>query len=140
MRHTSQPCYSISNLSSVGKTIKNYKDVDCPRLLHLPFLDETYSVPKHLFFRESGRSTTHTSDIVNLKHISHQHPLILVDQTQYNDKSSKINAWLLKCHNPMKNTQLLCNGCLRPIVSTMPFYRCANDDQGCDFALHEQCI
>lgn len=38
-------------------------------------------------------------------------------------------------HNPMKKIELLCNGCLRPIMS-MPFYKCA---QSCGFALHEWC-
>lgn len=64
----------IPNLSGPAKTIKNYEDVDYPGLLHLPFRDETYSLPKHLFFQQ-------IDDKVDdyLKHMSHKHPLILVD-------------------------------------------------------------
>lgn len=43
---------------------------------------------------------------VNLKLSSHQHPLILVDQTQCDDNirqtSLSINYLLSMCHNPMK--------------------------------------
>ncbi|XP_023750539.2 uncharacterized protein LOC111898882 [Lactuca sativa] len=128
-----EPFMSIFSPAGSGKSIKNYEDVDHPHLLHLPFPDESYSLPKHLFFKESG---TFVIDKVNLQHISHPHPLILVDgQTS----SSKIkDSLLLMCHNPMKKTQLLCNGCLRPITSTMPFYKCPH--QSCNnFALHEWC-
>ncbi|CAI9297718.1 unnamed protein product [Lactuca saligna] len=115
------------------KTIKNYEDVDHPGLLHLPFPDETYSLPKHyLFFQQSSTDHRHHKIKVNdhLTHDSHQHPLILVDgETQIDTKgktSSKFNLSSSICHDPMKKTQLLCNGCLRPIMSTMPFYICAN--------------
>ncbi|KAL7587127.1 hypothetical protein Lser_V15G38642 [Lactuca serriola] len=122
-----------------GKTAKNYEDVDHPGLLHLPFPDETYSLPKHyLFFQQSGTSNHKVDD--HLIHMSHQHPLILVDHTHSNEQtSSSLNSLLLiKCHDPMKKTRLLCNGCLRPIMSTMPFYIC--DHHSCnDFALHEWC-
>ncbi|CAH1432242.1 unnamed protein product [Lactuca virosa] len=145
-------CVRMPPYAGLAKTIKDYKDVDYPRLLHLPFLDETYSLPKHMFFQQS---TTDHHKVDYLKHESHQHPLILVDQTLIinGQTSSSSSSWLLKCHDPMKKTQLLCNGCLRPIMSTMPFYTCANvnananDDQiqiqihgGCNnFALHEWC-
>ncbi|XP_023750534.3 uncharacterized protein LOC111898877 [Lactuca sativa] len=136
-----EPFMSIFLPPGVGRTRKNYKVGDHRHLLHLPFPDETYSLPKHLFFQQTDHHHK-----VNLTHISHRHPLILVDHTLSNGQNSS-SSWLLKCHNPMKKTQLLCNGCLKPITATMPFYRCAtkNDDQiqiqgVCNnFALHEWC-
>ncbi|CAH1437497.1 unnamed protein product [Lactuca virosa] len=113
-----------------GKTIKNYEDVNHPGLLHLPFPDETYSLPKHyLFFQQTTTDHHHHHKIKvddRLTHKSHQHPLILVDHGQTSSSSSSSSNYLLliKCHDPMKKTQLLCNGCLRPIMSTMPFYKC----------------
>ncbi|KAL7587652.1 hypothetical protein Lser_V15G38631 [Lactuca serriola] len=128
-----------------GKTIKNYEDVDHPGLLHLPFPDETYSLPKHyLFFQQSSIDHHHNKIKVDdhLTHDNHQHPLILVDgeiQIDIDGQTpSNISFSLSMCHNPMKKTQLLCNGCLRPITDTMRFYVCAQ--QSCnDFALHEWC-
>ena len=96
MRYTDQPCYSISNLyiSGLGKTIKIYKDVDHPHILQLPFLDETYNLPKHLFFLESG-----TSDYeAILKDVMHQYPRILVDPRQI-DINEQTSSLLLKFHN-----------------------------------------
>ena len=134
LRSTNQPCCQFPILSGLGKTLKNYKDADHPHLLHLPFPNETYNLPKHLFFQQTDHH--HKVDDY-LKHMSHQHPLNLVDQTQCNGQtSSNTNSWLLMCHDPMEKTKLLCNGCLRPIMATIPFYMC--DDQSCnDFALHE---
>ncbi|XP_023765418.1 uncharacterized protein LOC111913932 isoform X1 [Lactuca sativa] len=120
-----EPFMSIFLPAGSGRTHKNYKDIDYPRLVHLPFPDETYSIPKHLFFQE-----TRTSYEVNLKHMSHPHPLILVDHAQTSSLLPVV------CHDPMKKTQLLCTGCLRPIMETMSFYKCA---QHCNFALHEWC-
>ncbi|KAL7590363.1 hypothetical protein Lser_V15G40208 [Lactuca serriola] len=129
---TKDPFMSIFLPPGLGKTVKNYKDVDHPHLLHLPFPDETYSLPKHLFFLESGTSNYEA----NLKDVLHQHPLILVNPTQI-DINCQTSSLLLKCHNPMKKTQLLCNGCIRPIMSSMLFYKCA--EVICNFALHEWC-
>ncbi|KAI3801358.1 hypothetical protein L1987_29462 [Smallanthus sonchifolius] len=74
--------------------------------------------------------------MVSLQHI-HQHGLILVD-TECIDASRGATS-LIMCHNPLKKIQLLCNGCVRPITE-MPFYKCgADDDESCNFALHEWC-
>ncbi|CAH1432256.1 unnamed protein product [Lactuca virosa] len=136
MYYTHVDCATRVPPAGAGKTIQNYKDVDYPGLLHLPFPDETYSIPKHLFFKQTGSGMLiSNNEEVNIQHISHEHPLILVDLTQTNAQTSS-SLLLIICHNPMKKTQLLCNGCLRPITATMPFYRCA---QGCNFALHEWC-
>nr|KAJ0222479.1 hypothetical protein LSAT_V11C200081490 [Lactuca sativa] len=119
-----------------GKTIKNYEDIDHPGLLHLPFPDEAYSLPKHYLFFQQTTTDHHHHHHHQIK--SHQHPLILVNQGQTSSSSSSNSLLLIKCHDPMKKTQLLCNGCLRPFMSTMRFYKfpqhsCSN------FALHEWC-
>ncbi|KAF5819652.1 putative chromatin regulator PHD family [Helianthus annuus] len=70
--------------------------------------------------------------------MNHQHELILVDTGSIGSTSSKINDMIM-CHNPMKKIELLCNGCVRPIME-MPFYKCrAKEDENCNFALHEWC-
>ncbi|MFS7986996.1 hypothetical protein Hanom_Chr11g01016831 [Helianthus anomalus] len=61
-----------------GPIVKNYKDADYPNLLHLPFPDQTYSIPKHLFLKELG-PTDYGNHEVSLRHMNHQHELILVD-------------------------------------------------------------
>ncbi|PWA40046.1 protein kinase C-like, phorbol ester/diacylglycerol-binding domain, DC1 [Artemisia annua] len=122
----------------ISKTIKNYKDADHPDLLKLPFPDQTYSILKHCFSKESGTTSVETSER-NLKHIGHEHVLSLVG-TQSNDSkgASSSSVSSLSCHNPMKSIELLCNGCVRPIMD-VPFYKCSNEDQRCDFVLHEWC-
>nr|GEY66143.1 zinc finger, PHD-type [Tanacetum cinerariifolium]GEY82812.1 zinc finger, PHD-type [Tanacetum cinerariifolium] len=120
-------------------SIKNYKDADHPELLNLPFPDQTYSILQHWLSKESG-STTGEKSVRNLiNHISHQHVLSLVS-TQSNEgngaTSSSVSS--LSCHNPMKRIELLCNGCVRPIMH-VPFYKCSSEDQLCDFVLHEGC-
>jgi hypothetical protein len=120
--------------SGSGKLVKNYEDADYPDLLHLPFPDQTHNILKHLFFKNNGPRTFET-DEVNLQHIKHQHQVIFVDTKTVGvgSTSSTIEAFLL--HDPMKKIELLCNACLRPIMS-MPYYKCA---QSCNFALHEWC-
>ncbi|XP_022025907.1 uncharacterized protein LOC110926448 [Helianthus annuus] len=121
-----------------GPTVKNFKDVDYPNLLRLPFPDETCSIPKHLFSKELG-PTDYGNHEVSLRHMNHEHELILVDTAgSTGSTSSKINDMIM-CHNPMKKIELLCNGCVRPITE-MPFYKCrAKQDESCNFALHEWC-
>ncbi|KAM0021579.1 putative chromatin regulator PHD family [Helianthus debilis subsp. tardiflorus] len=118
-----------------GQSIKNFKDVDYPNLLRLPFPDQTYSLPKHLFFKAPGPPAYAE---VSLQIINHEHELILVDTESIGSTSLKINESIM-CHNPMKKIQLLCNACVRPITET-PFYKCnASEDERCNFALHEWC-
>ncbi|MFS8000630.1 putative chromatin regulator PHD family [Helianthus anomalus] len=121
-----EPFMSILTSPGTGKMNKNYEDAEYPNLLHLPFPDPSYSLLKHLFFKEDGLEVTKT-------HISHQHPLILDDARP---TSSRIKS--ISFHNPMKRIQLLCDGCLRPIMSG-PVYVCANEEEHCNFVLHEWC-
>ncbi|PWA46226.1 zinc finger, PHD-type [Artemisia annua] len=131
-------CATTSRSADIGKTIKNFEDADHPNLLNLPFPDHTYSILQHWVSQESGSTTAETSER-NLKHICHEHVLSLVG-TQSNDSkgASSSSASSLSCHNPMKRIELLCNGCVRPIMD-VPFYKCSSDDQRCDFVLHEWC-
>ncbi|GKD13940.1 zinc finger, PHD-type containing protein [Tanacetum coccineum] len=121
---------SILLQSSLGKTFKNYKDDEHPNLLHCPFSDEGDNLLKHLFFNQTDDIVKHDGEMIN--HSSHQHPLILFNsQTSLSDK-------LVSLHDPMKKTQLLCDGCVKPIT-TVPFYKCSQSNQYCDFILHEWC-
>ncbi|PWA46547.1 zinc finger, PHD-type, DC1, C1-like protein [Artemisia annua] len=129
---------ATSRSADIGKTIKNYNDADHPNLLNLPFPDQTYSILQHWFSKESGSTTAETSER-NLKHISHQHVLSLVGTHSNDGKgATSSSASSLSCHNPMKRIELLCNGCVRPIMD-VPFYKCSSEDQCCDFVLHEWC-
>ncbi|MFS8000666.1 putative chromatin regulator PHD family [Helianthus anomalus] len=127
-----EPFMSILTSPGTGKIIKNYEDAEHPNLLHLPFPDPSYSLLKHLFFKENGSSTSKTHDI------SHQHPLTLVD-AQCRDITIPASSTTksISYHDPMKRIQLLCDGCVRPITSG-PIYVCDNEGQ-CNFVLHEWC-
>ncbi|KAL9998629.1 putative chromatin regulator PHD family [Helianthus debilis subsp. tardiflorus] len=119
-----------------GPTVKNFKDVDYPNLLRLPFPDETCSIPKHLFFKKLGPADYRNHE-VSVQHMNRQHELILVDTAGSIGSTSSSSK--IMCHNPMKKIELLCNGCVRPIME-MPFYKCrAKEDENCNFALHEWC-
>ncbi|KAM0005191.1 putative chromatin regulator PHD family [Helianthus debilis subsp. tardiflorus] len=122
---------------SDGQNVKNFEDVDYPNLPRLPFPDQTYSLPKHLLFKEPGPTAYVTAE-VSAQHINHEHELILVDTESIGSTSLKISESIM-CHNPMKKIELLCNACVRPITE-MPFYKCnASEDERCNFALHEWC-
>nr|GEV32050.1 zinc finger, PHD-type [Tanacetum cinerariifolium] len=129
----------MSIFLSAGKTIKNFKDADHPDLLKLPFPDQTYSILQHWLSKVSGSRTGETNERSLINHISHQHVLSLVS-TQSNASrgatSSSVSS--LSCHDPMQRIELLCNGCVRPIMD-VPFYKCSSEDQRCDFVLHEWC-
>ncbi|KAJ0680092.1 putative chromatin regulator PHD family [Helianthus annuus] len=125
-----EPFMSILTSPGTGKTIKNYEDAEHPNLLHLPFPDPSYSLLKHLFFKENGGSSTCKTH--------HQHPLTLVDAGCRDitiPTSSRKKS--ISYHDPMKRIQLLCDVCVRPITSG-PIYVCDNEGQ-CNFVLHEWC-
>ncbi|PWA62686.1 zinc finger, PHD-type [Artemisia annua] len=127
-----EPFMSILSSTGSGRLVKNYEDAGYPHLLHLPFPDQTDNILKHLFFKNNGPRSFETDEI-NL----HQHQVILVDtkcvDSTVGSTSSSTKAFLL--HDPMKKIELLCNACLRPIMS-MPYYKCA---ESCNFVLHEWC-
>ncbi|KAD3067846.1 hypothetical protein E3N88_35726 [Mikania micrantha] len=135
-----EPFMSMISSTGKGQTIKNFKDVDYPDLLHLPFPDINYSVPKQHLISKANGPTTYTNDKISLYQINHQHELVLVDTECidiFGPTSSKIDNSFIKLHDPMKKVELLCNVCLRPIME-MPFYKCmAYEDEGCNFTLHE---
>ncbi|KAI3814787.1 hypothetical protein L1987_14431 [Smallanthus sonchifolius] len=118
--------------ASLGKTFKNYNEDEHPNLLHCPFQDEGENLLKrHMSNQMKFISKQHDGEILN--HTSHQHPLILFkDQTSVDKK-------MVSLHDPMKRTQLLCDGCVKPIM-TVPFYMCCQYvDEQCCFVLHEWC-
>ncbi|PWA50430.1 DC1, C1-like, Zinc finger, RING/FYVE/PHD-type [Artemisia annua] len=125
-----EPFMSILMSPGMGRLLQNFKDDDYPDLVHLPFPDQTMNLIKHLFSKEIESSTSKSNE-AKQTHISHQHPLILVDTTK--PKSST-----LSCHNPMKKVELICNGCVRPVMN-LPFYTCVDEDERCNFVLHEWC-
>ncbi|XP_076955637.1 uncharacterized protein LOC143630536 [Bidens hawaiensis] len=115
----------------LGKTHKNYKNDEYPNLLHCPFHDEGDNLLKHHISNQSLINKQHDVDILN--HSSHQHPLVLVD-----DQTS-VGKNMVSLHDPMKRIQLLCDGCVKPIMTT-PFYVCCQHANGqCCFVLHERC-
>ena len=85
---------------------------------------------KHLFFNQTDDIVKHDGEMLN--HSSHQHPLILFDT-----QTSLANE-VVSLHDPMKKIQVLCDGCVKPIT-TVPFYKCSQSNQHCDFILHEWC-
>ncbi|KAJ0680030.1 putative chromatin regulator PHD family [Helianthus annuus] len=127
----------MSILKSPGTSSKNYKDDEHLDLLHLPFPDPSYSILKHLFSKEKRLSTLEISNKVTYKAqgIIHKHPLILEGITIPTSSRKKSISY----HDPMKRIQLLCDVCVRPIMSG-PIYVCADEvEEHCNFVLHEWC-
>ncbi|KAF5758028.1 hypothetical protein HanXRQr2_Chr16g0724701 [Helianthus annuus] len=119
------------------KPVSTTKLMNILDLLHLPFLDPSYSILRHLFFKEKGLTTLENSNKITYEThgIIHQHPLILEDITI--STSTRLKS--ISYHDPMKRIELLCDGCLRPIMSGL-IYVCANEEEEhCNFALHEWC-
>ncbi|KAJ0488328.1 putative chromatin regulator PHD family [Helianthus annuus] len=115
----------------LGKTNKNFKEAEHPNLLHCPFQDEGDNLLKRYMSNQHeliGDSKQHEGEM--LTHASHQHPLVLFDKQTPSSVS---------LHDPMKRIQLLCDGCVKPIMR-VPFYVCCqyDDEQYC-FVLHEWC-
>ncbi|KAJ0436420.1 hypothetical protein HanHA300_Chr16g0590651 [Helianthus annuus] len=126
----------MSILKSPGTSSKNYKDDEHVDLLHLPFPDPSDSILKHLFSKEKGLSALEISNKITYKAqgIIHKHPLILEDITIPTSSRKKSISY----HDPMKRIQLLCDVCVRPITSG-PIYVCTNEEEHCNFVLHEWC-
>nr|GEW13928.1 zinc finger, PHD-type [Tanacetum cinerariifolium] len=116
-------------LKCVGKTFKNFKDEDHPNLLKCPFPDESCNLLKHHFINHE-KCFVESSNAKMLNHTSHLHQLI-----RFGTHSS-LREKSVSLHDPMKRSELLCDGCVKP-VTTLPFYKCS---QSCDFVLHEWCV
>ncbi|GJV32708.1 putative chromatin regulator PHD family protein [Tanacetum coccineum] len=124
-----EPFMSIFMSPGVGKTFKNFKDEDHPNLLKCPFPDESCDLLKH-HFSNHEECFVESSNAQMFNHNSHPHQLI-----RFNAHSS-LREKSVSLHDPMKRSQLLCDGCVKP-VTTLPFYKCS---QSCDFVLHEWCV
>ncbi|KAD2394088.1 hypothetical protein E3N88_41065 [Mikania micrantha] len=128
-----EPFMSIFLPPGTGTLHKNFKDDEHPNLLQCPFDNEDDNVLKrHMSNHIEFTGKQHDGDMLN--HSGHHHPLILFNkQTSDGEK-------MVSLHSPMKKIQLLCDGCVRPIM-TVPFYICYNhaDEEYCCFILHEWC-
>ncbi|CAI9301449.1 unnamed protein product [Lactuca saligna] len=131
-----EPFMSIFLHPGSGNTYKNFKDNDYPNLLHWPFPDESYNLLTHYFMKNKKEFITmikEKHDGETLNHFSHQHPLILLDTQQ-----ASVGNKSIVLHKPTKKIQVLCDGCLKPIME-MPFYKCS-EISTCGFALHGWCV
>uniref|UniRef100_A0A251SZ37 Putative DC1, Zinc finger, RING/FYVE/PHD-type n=1 Tax=Helianthus annuus TaxID=4232 RepID=A0A251SZ37_HELAN len=89
-------------------------------VLRLPLSEQNYNKVRDFFFKERNYESSITD------HNIHEHPLILVE-AQCNDITT------------MTQNDASCNACLIPIETTMSFYKCKFNGQGCNFLLHEWC-
>ncbi|CAI9298259.1 unnamed protein product [Lactuca saligna] len=117
-----------------GKICKNFKDDDHPNLLCCRFPNESYNLLKHHFINnEKDFVVIDENHGEPLKHLTHNHQLVLVD------KQTSLNKNSILLHIPLKKIQLLCDGCVKPITE-IPFYKCLKDVRlDCGFVLHEWC-
>ncbi|KAI7756570.1 hypothetical protein M8C21_009880 [Ambrosia artemisiifolia] len=127
-----EPYMSIFLPASAGNINKNYTEDEHPNLLHCPFQDEGDNLLKHHMSNQKGTiCTQHDGEMLNLS--CHQHSLILFN------KQTSVDEKMVSLHDPMKRVQLLCDGCVKPIM-TAPFYMCCKYvDEQCSFVLHEWC-
>ncbi|MFS7928656.1 putative chromatin regulator PHD family [Helianthus anomalus] len=125
-------CATSKTPASLGKTYKNYKEEEHLNLLNFPFQDEGDNLLKHHMSNQKALiGKCHDGEMFN--HFSHKHQLILLD------KQTSVGKKPVSLHDPMKRVQLLCDGCVKPIV-TVPFYTCCQyADEQCCFVLHEWC-
>ncbi|KAI7729573.1 hypothetical protein M8C21_032639, partial [Ambrosia artemisiifolia] len=73
----------------------------------------------------------------DLLHLPFLDPSYRCTDTTSIPTSSRIKP--ISYHDPMKRIELLCDGCMRPIMSG-PIYMCANEEEDhCNFVLHEWC-
>ncbi|XP_022010708.1 uncharacterized protein LOC110910341 [Helianthus annuus] len=113
-------------LPGLGKTQKNFKDVDHPILLHLPADDESDILADQIFIGQTRELKRDENG--NLIHFLYDHPLLVL----INNATTTTRVSL---HDPMKRIKLLCSACTKPITK-MPFYKCCKDE---DFVLHDWC-
>ncbi|KAJ0570256.1 putative chromatin regulator PHD family [Helianthus annuus] len=123
----SEAFMSILMRAGFGKTTKNFKDEDHPNLIKCPFPDESFNLLKNLFINK-GEFTFKRQ--IDGDMFNHKDPLILLDT-----QASLFNK-IVSLHDPMRKVELLCDGCVRPIMD-WPFYKCS--EHHCDFVLHEWC-
>ncbi|GJY08434.1 zinc finger, PHD-type containing protein [Tanacetum coccineum] len=114
------------------KTKKKFIDADHPYLIKLPFPDESCSLIKHHFSNHEESFINRSSEKM-LNHTSHPHQLVWMTSMV---EHSSLRENSVSLHDPMKRSELLCDGCVKP-VTTLPFYKCS---QSCDFVLHEWCV
>ncbi|KAI7726267.1 hypothetical protein M8C21_008611 [Ambrosia artemisiifolia] len=123
----SEAFMSVLMHAGLGKTNKNFKDEDHPNLIKCPFPDESCNLLKNLFI---NRGELNLKTQIDGAIFNHQDPLVLFDT-----KASLLNV-SVSLHDPMRKVELLCDGCVRPIMD-LPFYKCYQDH--CGFVLHEWC-
>ncbi|MFS7979314.1 hypothetical protein Hanom_Chr10g00925871 [Helianthus anomalus] len=103
-----------------------------PKLLqYCPFQDKGDNLLKrHMSNQHELIGNSKQRDGEMLTHASHQHPLNLFE------KQTRVGVSL---HDHLKRTQLLCDECVKPIM-TVPFYTCCqyDDEQYC-FVLPQGC-
>ncbi|KAL8251846.1 hypothetical protein R6Q59_035539 [Mikania micrantha] len=97
---------------SLGKTEKNFKDVDYPNLLQFPL-----DVGSHVLSYQIKEDT--------FAHIHHMHQTLLINESS-----------VVSLHDPRKRIKLQCIVCSRPIIK-MPFFKCSTSK--CHFVLHDCC-
>ncbi|KAI7757395.1 hypothetical protein M8C21_001924, partial [Ambrosia artemisiifolia] len=126
-----EPFMSILLTTSLGKTSKNFEEDEHPNLIHCPFQDEGDNIVKRYMSNQHGLiGNSRQREGEMLIHDSHQHALTLFD------KQTSVRVSL---HDPMKRTQLLCDGCVKPIMSILFYTCCQYGDDECCFVLHEWC-
>nr|XP_043630400.1 uncharacterized protein LOC122601727 [Erigeron canadensis] len=112
-------------------------------ILHVP-MSHAFTDPLKLRFHSANNNNTtiaaaggggdddkQSQEIIN--HWSHHHPLSLTAADKNNmmptDGSSSTD-------NPMIT---VCHCCVRPLLSSSPYYSCSKQQDGCSFSLHKYC-
>ncbi|CAH1453485.1 unnamed protein product [Lactuca virosa] len=94
-------------------------------LLHFPMSDEFTDLLKLQHHEKMTQDDDDEKTVIEHRHWSHEHPLILHVQPQPKPNS------MSDCSDPIQ----VCQGCVRPL--SLPYYTCKH---GCSFTLHKYCI
>ncbi|KAM7500118.1 hypothetical protein LguiA_024532 [Lonicera macranthoides] len=132
------------------KSLQRKNDRETPSKLHhfSPFRHDQPLIPFHGEINEiesgSGGKVSPDASLQikkdgatssKLNHFSHDHPLLLFDGEIGSASRGKVSCSLYR----RVDDETLCDACVKPVLTTTPFYRCEESTTQCNFFLHKCC-
>lgn len=107
-----------------------------PDLLQFPMPITDSLVANLLAEYQSGKALAdnNLTEVLEIEHWSHNHPLVLLEEFNFNDDADSDDDDDEKYHNTIDN-MLVCNGCTTFISDEHKYYGCVR----CNYFLHASC-